>query len=131
MKPIAAALALLLLATPAGAAPIDDARAAYAKGDYAQAFAAAQELAKAGDARAMTLLGLMYRKGRGTAADTDTAITWFTGAGEKGEAEAQLALGLIYLDEQGGRFDYDKGASWLRRAAEAGLAEAQFNMGLL
>ena len=49
MKLKAAALALLLLATPAGAASIADAQKAYDAGDFATAFTDVQPLAEAGD----------------------------------------------------------------------------------
>ena len=119
------------LPRPRGRPAIEDVRKAYDGGDFAVAFEEVRPLAEAGDVKAMTLLGLMYRKGQGTDADTDAAIDWLGRAAEKNDAEAQLALGMIYLDEEAGRFDYDKGQSFLRRAADAGLVEAQFNMGLL
>ena len=105
MKHIAAVLALLILAAPAGAATIEDVRKAYEAGDFAVAFQDARPLAEAGDIKAMTLLGLMYRWGDGIDTDTDEAIFWLRRSAEKNDAEAQLALGMIYLDEAAGRFD--------------------------
>ena len=122
MKPFATLLALLILATPAGAATIEDVRKAYEAGDFAVAFQDAMPLAEAGDVKAMTLLGLMYRWGEGTSSDTDEAISWLSRSAEKNDAEAQLALGMIYLDEVAGSFDYEKGQSLVRRAAEAAQA---------
>ena len=132
MKPAALALLpFLLLAAPAWSASLEQARAAVEAGDYATAFSAATELADAGDARAMTLLGSLYRKGQGVSQNLDSAIDWLGRAAEAGQSQAQLELALIYLDPGAGRGDYAKGAGWLRRAAEGGLSEAQFTMGLL
>ena len=78
-----AALALLLLATPAGAATIADVQKAYDAGDFATALSEAQPLADAGDVVAMRLLGLMYRQGQGVA----------VGVAAGGEVPGQLQVG--------------------------------------
>jgi uncharacterized protein len=53
-----AACALAL--APVSAGPLDDAYAAYQQGDYPSALRLFRPLAEQGNARAQTLLGLMY-----------------------------------------------------------------------
>jgi TPR repeat protein len=57
----------------------------YGKGverDYEAAFKWYREAALQGDPRAMTFLGLMYRKGLGVARNPDRAIAWYERAVE-------------------------------------------------
>ena len=123
MKSAAALVFLLLAATPATAASLEEAQAAIDVGNYTGALSSARELAEAGDARAMTMLGIMYRRGQGVRANLDTAIDWLSRAADLDQAPAQLALALIYLDPNSGFADYPKGEGWLRRAAGSGNAD--------
>jgi len=117
MKRTLALLAFLLAATPAFAAGFDDAQAAFVKQDYDTAKKLAEPLAKAGDGRAMTLLGTIYRKGLGQLPDFDIAMDWFTKGAAAGDTGSILQLGVAQLD--------------VREAAEKGDAAAQFNLGVL
>ncbi|MFL6797385.1 MAG: tetratricopeptide repeat protein [Xanthobacteraceae bacterium] len=108
----------------------DDAYAAYLKGNYVAALDEARPLADAGDARAQSLVGLMYYRGRGTAQDHAEATKWFRRAADNGDAAAEFYLGLMFADGQGLPQDYEQAAIWYRRAAERGDAQAQYNLGL-
>ena len=65
----AAIVLLLSLAAPVAAGPLEDANAAYGRGDYATALRLLRPLADQGDADAQINLGFMYANGRGGAAE--------------------------------------------------------------
>lgn len=74
----------LLLASPAWAAPIDDATAAHVRGDYATALRITRPLAAKGEAWAQYNLGLMYDKAHGVPMDHVRAHMWFNLAAVNG-----------------------------------------------
>jgi TPR repeat protein len=75
---------------------------AYNARNYALALKEVAPLARAGNADAQHLLGLMYYMGRGVAQDYRQAFAWHQKAAlqgkaaEQGHPEAQYALGLLY-----------------------------------
>ncbi len=109
---------------------IDQAQAAYQKGDYATALRLARPLAAAGEPRAESLLGVMSYRGRGVPQDYGEALTWFRQAADAGDVSAQFYLGVMASAGQGVPQDYREAATWFRRAADQGDAEAQYNLGL-
>lgn len=81
--------ALLLLTSPAWAVhPIDDAAAAYARGDYAAELRITRPLAAKGEAWAQFNLGVMYLNGHGVARDNVRAHMWFNLAAVRGDTDA-------------------------------------------
>ena len=58
----AAIVLLLSLAAPVAAGPLEDAAAAYSRGDYATALRLLRPLADQGDAVAQNYLGVMYSR---------------------------------------------------------------------
>ena len=127
-----AACALALgLATPVSAGPLDDASAAYQQGDYASALRLFRPLAEQGNARAQTLLGLMYEDGQGVPKNFAQAAKWYQRASEQDFAMAQNNLGLMYLNGEGVPKDPAQAAKWYFRAAKLGLAEAQTSLGYM
>ena len=70
--------------TTANTASMNDAVAAYKRGDYAQAFKIIRPLAAQGDARAQRNLGNMYREGQGVSQDYKEALKWYRLAQHKG-----------------------------------------------
>ncbi len=60
---IAAIMLVLSFAAPVAAGQLEDANAAYNKGDYATALRLLRPLAEQGDAAAQTNLGFMYESG--------------------------------------------------------------------
>jgi uncharacterized protein len=116
------------LASPAPNA--DAAYAAYRKGDYATVLRLARPLAAEGDARAQSMLGLVYYRGRGMAQDHNEAVKWFRRAADQGDAAAQFNLGVMFSEGQGVPQDYAEAAKWYRLAADQGDAQAQYNLGL-
>ena len=93
--------ALLLLASTAWAAPIDDAAAANARGDYAAALRITRPLAAKGEAWAQFSLADSYRNGEGVPKNDAEAVKWFRLAAAQGDAWAQFNLGLMYGNGRG------------------------------
>lgn len=112
------------VAAPAWGAPIDDALAAYAGGNYAAAMTVAKPLAEAGDARAQTLVGRMIHLGQGTVSDDPLAQVWFLKAARQGNAEAQLATAKLYELGEGINQNMGEAYAWAATAAQLGLADA-------
>lgn len=100
--------------------PIDDARAASNKGDYAQAVKIWRLLAAQGNAEAQTWLGVMYHQGLGVTQDYQEAAKWFRLAAEQGDVGAQFSLGEMYYDGKGVTQDLQKSLKWWRLAAAQG-----------
>ena len=51
---------------------------------------------RAGNARGMTNLGLMYENGTGVAKDAAEAVRWYRKAADAGDAPGMSNLGLMY-----------------------------------
>jgi len=124
--------ALLMLVVLAGAAvaqPIEDAIAAYERGDYATAYRLLRPLADQGDALAQTNLGFMNANGRGVPQDYSKALEWFGKAADQGFAIAQPKLRVMYYMGLGVPQDYAEAAKWYRKAADQGNGAALFGLG--
>ncbi len=96
----AAVIALMLAVSFAGSAvagPLEDAGAAYRKGDYATVARLMRPLAEQGNAEAQYNLGLMYAKGQGVPQDYAAAVNWWRKAAEQGYADAQNILGIVVI----------------------------------
>ena len=80
MRRSASALILiiaLIMAVPAIAEPLKDAKKAYDRGDYQTAVRLYKPLANEGDPEAQYALGYMYRTGKGVRKDHVKAHMWF------------------------------------------------------
>ncbi|MES2743327.1 MAG: tetratricopeptide repeat protein [Pseudomonadota bacterium] len=104
---------------------------AYNNKNYPLAYKQIVPLAKAGDADAEHLLGLMYYMGRGVAQDYRQAMTWHRKAAQQGKADAQYVVGAMYYTGNTVLQDYKQAISWFRKAAEQGHAEALQVLGLM
>jgi TPR repeat protein len=126
---------LALAAFPLCAAALDDAIAAYQRGEHAAAIPALTAAADGGDPLAQVYLGLAYYNGHGVEENDIVAFTWFWRAAEQGDAEGQYQLAYMYTYgfgiPEGEPDPGGKAVEWFTRAAEQGHAEAQFNLGLL
>ena len=122
------------LALAADAGSFEAARAAFDRGEEAQAVALFKPLAEEGDARAQVWLGQMYDLGRGVRRDFNQAALWYRRAAEQGDAMAQHNLGHMYEQGEGlavSDYSLTAAASWYRRAAQQGYKPSQTNLGLL
>jgi TPR repeat protein len=91
----AAALAIAIVALGASravAGPWEDGVASYNRGDYVPAIKLFRPLAEAGNAKAQSILGVMYRKGEGVTPSSARAFMWFSVAAARGDATAKVKL---------------------------------------
>jgi TPR repeat protein len=88
------AIAATLLVGTAGtqAGPWEDGMVAYNRGDYVPAIRLFRPLAEAGNPKAQTQIGTMYRKGEGMAASPIRAFMWFSVAAKRGDGKAKAGL---------------------------------------
>lgn len=93
---VLAAVLALVSAGPALADQMEDAAAAYGRGDYATAFRLLRVLAEQGDVGAQVQLGVMYQNGEGVRQNPSEATKWFRIAAEQGDPRAQLNIGITY-----------------------------------
>jgi TPR repeat protein len=135
--PFLAVLLATLLAAPALArdgteiARIFDAGvAAYDAGNYEQAFKVWWDL-RFEDVAAMRNLGMMLRKGQGTAKDPRQAEEIYQRAAEAGLPTAQADLADMLLKGEAGPPNLDRALPLLQAAAAANHPVAQFELGQL
>jgi len=88
-------------------------------------------LAKAGDARAQTSIGLMYARGYGVNKNMAEAHRWWNFAAIQNDPGAQYNLGLTYITGEGVTVDYERAARWFREASRRGHVQAQHNLGMM
>ncbi len=98
MRHILATLAVVALLFSAGSAwaDYDDALAAYERGDYATALQEFRPLAEQGNARAQSVLGVMYYQGHGVPQNYTETVKWYQKAAKQGHADAQSQLQILY-----------------------------------
>jgi hypothetical protein len=128
---IVACLVVALLVPPAEAGPLDDASAAYHRGDFAAALKLIRPLAEQGDARAQGNLGVLYENGQGVPQDDIEAAKWYRKAANQGDASAQYKLGGLYWRGKGVPRDGELAFAWYLKAAEQGYADAQNTVGVM
>jgi TPR repeat protein len=98
MRKLAACLVMavqILDSTLAVAGPWEDGMAAYNRGDYVPAIQLFRPLAAGGNAKAQSVLGVMYRKGQGVAKSIPRAFVWLSLASARGDAKAKTELQKI------------------------------------
>ncbi|MFP6706015.1 MAG: tetratricopeptide repeat protein [Alphaproteobacteria bacterium] len=123
---IATLIALILFAaTPVAAGDFEDGLAAFKAGDHQKAVRLWKLLAEQGDARAQTLLGLMYANGEGVPEDDAKALCLYTKAAKQGVAQAQCYRGAMYAKGLGVPDDYVRGYARVSIAAARGRADGK------
>jgi uncharacterized protein len=123
-------LALALFGV-AAAGPLEDARTAEQRGDYATEMALLRPLADQGNAVAEIDLGLMYEHGQGVPQDFAQAVIWYQKAADQGNANGQTDLGWMYVHGRGVPQDFAQALVWLRKATDQGYARAETDLGLM
>ncbi len=125
MRVLKAALVALVLsvglAAPVVAGPLEDAAAAYKRGDYATVLQLVRPLAEQGLAEAQGLLGSMYDEGKGVPENDGEAARWYLTAADQGDATAQYMLGSMYDEGRGVRQDLILSHMWFSLAASKGV----------
>ena len=120
-----------VITSPAPERSLDDAIAAYERGDYGVALQEFRNFADQNVAEAQYYLGRMYAEGEGVSEDEAEAIRWYRLAAEQGYASAQAFLGIIYTDNEGEAERYMEGIGWFHLAAEQGDPGTQYFLGLI
>lgn len=86
--------------------------------------------AEAGDADAMTFLGVMYLRGReGLPEDAAQAMAWFEKAAGAGDNRGAYNLGICHKAGVAGEPNPAEAYTWFLAAAERGMADAQEEIG--
>ena len=118
LKRILASVVLTVMMTGGAAAgPLEDAWAAYERGDYAVALRLWRPLAAQGNAFAQTNLGFLYSSGQGVPQDLGEAARWYRLAADQGNPTAQSNLGSMYFSGEGVPQDYVQAYLWVDLAA--------------
>src|SRR5450432_3254426 len=113
------------------AGPLEDAKIAADRDDYAVEWRLLPPLANQGDANAQAALGTLYEKGEGVRQNGAKAIAWYRKAADQGNVIAQNNLGAMFAGGDGVQQDYAQAVTWLRKAADQGDAIAEDNLGLM
>jgi TPR repeat protein len=130
LKRLLLTVGMCCLVATANAAPIDDAEAAYNRGDYAQTLKILRTLVAQGNVEAQFSIGGMYSEGKGVTQSYQEALKWFRLAAAQGHAGAQNNIGSRYLNGQGVTQNYQEALKWYRLAAAQGQENAIENLKL-
>ncbi|MFB9264361.1 tetratricopeptide repeat protein [Bradyrhizobium erythrophlei] len=84
--------ACVLGAAGALAGPWEDGMVRYNRGDYVPAIHLFRPLAEAGNSKAQSQMGTMYRKGQGVGRSMARAFMWFSLAAKRGDAQAKTNM---------------------------------------
>ena len=103
---------------------LEDATAAYRRGDYRNALKIIRRLAEQGNAPGQANLGVMYANGQGVAQNYAEALKWYRLAAAQGDASAQNSLGFMYANALGIAQDYVRAHMWFNLGAESGFTTA-------
>ncbi len=114
------ALAAVLPPGTSWAGPIEDARAAYDREDYATALPLYRQLAAQGDPAAQFALGMMNLGGEGLAKDPAAALKWFRLSAAQGNALGHIGLGSMYADGRGVPEDHVRASMWFYLGESSG-----------
>jgi TPR repeat protein len=95
LKNVLATIILVLsLAAPVAAGPIEDADAAFGRGDYAEAVKWFQKAANQGNAIGQSSLGVMYQHGKGVPQDYAEAAKWYRKAADSRQRPGTVLPGV-------------------------------------
>jgi TPR repeat protein len=131
MRKQIAAMMLGLGLHAASLAGLEEGVLAYKEQNYALALKEIAPPARAGNADAQHLLGLMYYTGHGVPRDYKKAFLWHHKAAEHGLPAAEYVVGAMYYTGNAVPQDQVLAVSWFRKAAEQGHPEAQYALGLM
>lgn len=106
------------------AADFETAANAYRSRDYVTAYNKFLPLAKSGDPRAQTVIGMMYKYGESVQQSHEESFRWYLAAAEQGYAPAQFNLGEMCSAGFGVEEDREQAIRWFTSAAELGYQRA-------
>jgi len=119
MKRFLSCLAVLIsmtISASAQAQTYKEGRAAYDAGHYDEARKIFQSLAKAGNAKAMNAIGIMYGDGDGFPEDQKQSCDWHEKSALAGASSGQTNLSLCYLIGKGRPQDLSLAEAWCEKA---------------
>ena len=116
---------LLIASSVPALSQYDKGSAAYKRGDFDAALAVFRPLAESGDAKAQSILGMMYNYGEGLPVDHRESARWYRRAAEQDYSVAQYNLGMAYLEGKGVKVNTDDAIEWLTKAADNGHFRAR------
>ena len=126
MRLLLITVALTILASTAAAAGIDDAIAAYERGELAAARSAFTRLSRSGVPAADYNLAVMHLRGEVPHASAREALRLMTRAANTGFVTAIYGLGQLHeLGQAGLPVDLPEANRWYLRAAQAGSVDGQ------
>jgi TPR repeat protein len=82
----------------------------------------------AGEANAMSNIGVLYDNGQGVAQDYAQAMQWYQKAAAEGNTNAMFIIGYFYQHGHGVAQDRDQAAQWWKKAAALGNQVAIDNL---
>ncbi len=129
LKRLLLAISMGCLVATVNAAPMDDAKAAYNKGDYKEAVRWYRLSADQGNAEAQERIGVMYHAGYGVIQDYKEALKWLRLSAAKGYAAAQNHIGGMHYNGDGVTQDYILAHMWFNLSSSAGGVNGAKNRG--
>ena len=93
--------------------------------NYTSALPYYKQAAEAGNARAATMVGWIYKKGLGVTENAVEAVKWYRMAANGGNASGQVNLGDAYYSGEGVTKDYNEAFKWFMQAAQQGNSTGQ------
>ena len=93
--------------------------------NYTSALTYYKQAAEAGNARAATMVGWIYKKGLGVTENAVEAVKWYRMAANGGNASGQVNLGDAYYTGEGVTKDYNEAFKWFMQAAQQGNSTGQ------
>ncbi len=121
-------LCCFLIASFAAAQPagrFSEAAELYKQKQYTQAFEAFLPLAEQADARAQTIIAIMYKFGEGTEQDLTEAYRWYRTAADLNYPAAQYYTGVMLAEGTGVEQNQVQALEWLTLAANNGFERAE------
>ncbi len=125
---LSALLVFLLISVFPLLADFDSAVEEYRRSNHLGAMEAFLPLAQQGDARAQTILALMYKYGEGTPQDLGSAFMWYKRAAELDYPPAQYHTGVMLAEGMGVEVNIESAITWLTRASQAGFSRADIKL---
>jgi tetratricopeptide (TPR) repeat protein len=87
--------------------------------------------ARAGNARAQNLVGMMYEAGQPVGQNDREAVYWYRESAKRGWPDGQVNAGYMYCLGRGVRKDYIEARRWFEQAADAGYVQGKNNLAWL
>ncbi len=103
----------------------------FSAGQFAEAVAAWQAAAQAGDPDGDFYMGVLYDTGEGVEQDYAKALALYKRAADAGSAAGAFNVGVFYDSGIGVTANPQEAAAWYRKAAAKGFARAEYNLALL